>query len=229
MKLDTHVHSSYSFDCLMDPDWILRAARARGLSVIAITDHDSMAVYRDHFGVADDRRVLHVHGVTVVRGMEVSTRSGDVIGLFLHEAVETDDFEEAVAAFREQGGLVVLPHPYDRPVDPEGLLDDVDVIEVRNGRSRRNGEARRLASDHDLPVVGGSDAHMYWEVGQVATVVDGPAESRLDPEDVRELLEAPGKSVVGDPLPYYLTHGVSFLSGRLDRLAGGLAAGGGGR
>ncbi|MGP9694883.1 PHP domain-containing protein [Brachybacterium sp. AOP25-B2-12] len=68
-RIDLHTHSRYS-DGTSTVDELLGAARATGLDVIALTDHDTIA------GWDDARALCSRHGVAVVPGIEVSTEYG---------------------------------------------------------------------------------------------------------------------------------------------------------
>ncbi|MET0468887.1 MAG: PHP domain-containing protein [Aeromicrobium sp.] len=66
MRIDLHTHSNRS-DGTDSPTELVEKAKAAGLDVIAITDHDSTAGW-DEAQVAADRV-----GLTLVRGIEIST------------------------------------------------------------------------------------------------------------------------------------------------------------
>lgn len=216
---DLHMHSNYSFDSFMDPKNIIRAAKVRGLSVISVTDHGTMDVYSEEFASETLDRILEEHGILVVKGMEIKTDVGDVIGLFLEEEIDATAFGDVVAAIRDQDGIVVLPHPFHRNAHPRDLVDEVDLLEVRNGRcrSRQNEKATDLATETETPAIGGSDAHMYWEIGKVYTALstaDGDGRDGLR----KSLPSDTEREIRGSPLPYPVTRGVSFASGKLKRL-----------
>ena len=88
---------------------------------------------------------------------EVKTaHQGEVIGLFIEEKIERGmTLAETIAEIRRQGGLVYVPHPFDRMhsvPDYEHLLDvveDIDILEVFNPRVALdpfNEEAVRFAA-----------------------------------------------------------------------------------
>jgi len=90
--------------------------------------------------------------------------------------------EDAIREVREQGGLVGMPHPFDRFRGSLGrdaqvarLAPLVDWVEVHNARLLGSGNerAREFAALHGLPGVAVSDAHTTVEVGVAYTVVDG--------------------------------------------------------
>jgi predicted metal-dependent phosphoesterase TrpH len=178
--VDLHCHSSASFDSLASPRSIVRAAASRGLTHIAITDHD-----RIH-GALEARDIARIEApsVTVLIGQEIKTREGDLIGVFLDRAVPTGlGAIEAIAAVREQGGLVGIPHPFDSHrgsllaagagVDLAPLVDWVESHNARILLGDGNERAAKYAADHGLPGVAVSDAHSVLEVGVAYIAVDG--------------------------------------------------------
>ncbi len=175
--IDLHCHTRGSFDSLSDPAAVLRAALGRGLTHLAITDHDRI-------DVALRARDAPPAGLTVIVGSEVRTREGDLICLFLDRPIPTGlPAIEAIARAREQGGLVGIPHPFDRfrgslLNDPglEALAGLVDWVEGWNARllgHAGNERAAEFALAHGLPAVAVSDAHTTLEVGVAYTVLDG--------------------------------------------------------
>lgn len=167
LRIDMHVHTHASWDCLSDPEKVLAKAVARGVDRIAITDHDR---------VWAGREMARRHPDRIIPGEEVKTAEGiDVIGLYLKEEIPGGTpAKEVCARVREQGGLVYLPHPYARGKGGSGryaeeLAGYSDIIEVFNARlhdARLNQAAADLADRRSLPGGCGSDAHTVWEVGR---------------------------------------------------------------
>jgi len=167
---DLHMHTSWSFDCAVDPAELVDHAEAEGLGAIAVTDHNVFGGAIETVDAAAGRELI------VIPGEEVKTvDQGEVIGLFLEREIPRGlSFEDTVAAIREQGGLVYLPHPFDRMhtiPEPKTLhrhLADIDVFEVYNARllfDAQNDEALRFARKYDLTMGAGSDAHVLQGVG----------------------------------------------------------------
>ena len=109
--VDLHCHTSASFDSLSAPSAVVRTAAARGLTHLAITDHDTLdgALEAQALAAALDpgRGAL-----TVLVGEEIRSRETDLIGVFLREVVPSGlSAAETIAAVHEQGGLVGIPHP----------------------------------------------------------------------------------------------------------------------
>jgi hypothetical protein len=136
---------------------------------------------------------IAVPDLVVIPGEEVKTdNQGEVIGLFLEEEIPRGmSFADTIAAIRDQGGLVYLPHPFDRlhaipdPATIHRHLAEIDVFEVYNARLLRdsfNDEALRFARKYGLLQGAGSDAHVLPGVGTGAVRMrrfDGPEEFLL--------------------------------------------------
>jgi predicted metal-dependent phosphoesterase TrpH len=162
-----HVHTHGSYDCVSEPDAVVRMARARGLARICITDHD---VIGPALALADQ------HPGTVIVGEEIRTAEGvDIIGLFLTERIASGTAARAACrSIRDQGGLVYVPHPFAPGKGGDGrilneVVDLVDVVEGFNARvhaAARNRRAVDWAARHALPIGAGSDAHTLREVGR---------------------------------------------------------------
>jgi predicted metal-dependent phosphoesterase TrpH len=167
---DLHMHTSWSHDCSTDPGELVDYAEAEGLGAIAVTDHNVFGGALETADYASGRELV------VIRGEEVKTDGqGEVIGLFLEREIPRGlSFADTIAAIRDQGGLVYVPHPFDRLhaiPDPKTLhrhLADIDVLEVYNARlllEAYNDEALRFARKYNLTMGAGSDAHVLQGVG----------------------------------------------------------------
>ena len=166
---DLHMHTEWSHDCSVPVPALLDWAEAQGLGAVAITDHNAFGGAREALELARGREL------TVIPGEEVKTTSGEVIGLFLRDEIPPGlSMGETIAAIREQGGLVYLPHPFDRLhsiPDASTLhrhLAEIDVFEVYNAKLLLDGfndEALRFARKYNLTMGAGSDAHVLQGVG----------------------------------------------------------------
>ncbi|HTC85535.1 MAG TPA: PHP domain-containing protein, partial [Candidatus Acidoferrum sp.] len=174
--IDLHCHTSASFDCLASPGSVVRAAAARGLTHLAITDHDRI----DGALRARDEAPS---GLTVIVGEEIRSAGGDLIAVFLERAVAPGrPIAETIAEVREQGGLVGIPHPFDshrgslgRDDGLPALVDLVDWIETHNARLIGGGNERAglFAHERGIPGVAVSDAHSTFEVGVAYSFMEG--------------------------------------------------------
>jgi predicted metal-dependent phosphoesterase TrpH/glycosyltransferase involved in cell wall biosynthesis len=184
LDCDLHMHTDHSHDCATPVEVLLAAARDQGLGAIAVTDHNEVSGALEAAGKAAD------YGVKVIVGEEVKTADqGEVIGLFLREKIPRGmTLAQTVAAIKAQGGLVYVPHPFDRMhsvPDYEHLLnvlEDIDAIEIYNPRvaiGSFNEEAERFAAKYRIVAGAGSDSHVAQGLGSVRVRLrdfDGPQE-----------------------------------------------------
>ena len=170
IDVDLHMHTDHSPDCATPVEVLLATAKAEGLGAIAVTDHNEVSGAFDALAKAS--------GIKVIVGEEVKTASqGEVIGLFLSERIPRGlTLEATIAEIRRQGGVVYVPHPFDRlhaVPDYEhmlAILEEIDAIEVFNPRvaiSSFNEEAARFAAKYRLTAAAGSDAHVAAGLGSV--------------------------------------------------------------
>jgi predicted metal-dependent phosphoesterase TrpH len=184
IDVDLHMHTDHSHDCATPVEVLLATARAQGLGAIAVTDHNEIS------GALAARAQAEAAGVKVIVGEEVKTAGqGEVIGLFIEEKIPRGlTLAETVAEIKRQGGLVYVPHPFDRMhsvPDYEHLLtilDEVDAIEVFNPRvaiGAFNEEAERFAAKYRIVAGAGSDSHVAQGLGSARIRMhdfDGPRE-----------------------------------------------------
>jgi hypothetical protein len=184
IDVDLHMHTDHSGDCATPVEVLLATARDQGLGAIAVTDHNEIS------GALEAQAKAAEYGVKVIVAEEVKTASqGEVIGLFLTEKIPRGlSLQETIAEIRRQGGLVYVPHPFDRMhsvPDYEHLLaivDDIDAIEVYNPRvaiGSFNEEAARFAAKYRIVAGAGSDSHVAQGLGSVRVRMpdfDGPEE-----------------------------------------------------
>jgi predicted metal-dependent phosphoesterase TrpH len=224
IHVDLHMHTDHSPDCATPVDVLLDTAKERGLGAIAITDHNEVS------GALAARELAEERGdVRVIVAEEVKTaEQGEVIGLFLEEKIPRGmTMAETIAEIRRQGGLVYVPHPFDRlhsVPDYEHLLDmveEIDILEVFNPRvalTAFNEEAERFAAKYRIVPGAGSDSHVAQGLGSVMIRVhdfDGPdefLEAMRDADIVRKhknliyvqalkLLQTTGRSGAGARRP----------------------------
>jgi hypothetical protein len=167
--IDLHCHTKVLSPCsALTPEALVRAAQARGLDGVCITEHDALWPHDEIARVAAEMRFL------VLRGMEVTTEVGHVLvfGLERHRpAMATLD--ELHRVVRGEGALMYLAHPSRRygTLPPDDLSAVFDSVEEHNGTEGilQNDNVARLAHGLRLPGIGGSDAHSVREVGVCAT------------------------------------------------------------
>jgi glycosyltransferase involved in cell wall biosynthesis len=184
IDVDLHMHTDHSHDCATPVEVLLATARDQGLGAIAVTDHNVVSGAHEAAAKAKD------FGVQVIVAEEIKTaHQGEVIGLFIDEQIPRGlTLAETVAEIKRQGGLVYVPHPFDRMhavPDYEHLLtiiEDIDLIEVFNPRvaiGSFNEEAERFAAKYRILAAAGSDSHVAQGLGSVRVRMrdfDGPQE-----------------------------------------------------
>ena len=172
IDVDLHMHTDHSSDCATPVEVLLATAREQGLGAIAVTDHNEIS------GALEARERAAEFDVRVIVGEEVKTAGqGEVIGLFIEEKIPRGlTLQATIAEIKRQGGLVYVPHPFDRlHTVPEyehllDVLDDIDLLEVFNPRvaiREFNEEAIRFASKYRIAAGAGSDSHVPQGLGSV--------------------------------------------------------------
>lgn len=168
MRVDLHTHTEYSSDSELPLQDAVRGWQRAGIDCVAVTDHNTIA------GALALREWAPLR---VIVGSEVRTCEGEIIGLFLEEEIARGlTPEETIRQIRDQQGLVMIPHPFDRfrrsrltEAALARVLPDVDIIEVFNARTafaRDNRRGEQVAAEHGLIPVAGSDSHTAHELGR---------------------------------------------------------------
>lgn len=209
-KADTHMHTTYS-DGIMSPEEMIDyIADHTDLSVIAITDHDTA----EGAFVAQAYAKRHTPQLEVIIGQEVTTRQGDVVGLFVTSTLPAfETAHEAIAAIHAQGGLAVAVHPFSRLStlnNMKGLGTKIfelplDAVEVRNGFPS-NLIANPMSTylnrqwGQRLAELGGSDSHVPFTVGQAYTRFPGKTANDFRRAVENRTVEAGGSLWTGPSL-----------------------------
>lgn len=216
IRIDMHLHTEGSWDCLSDPEQVLETALERGYHRIAITDHNRLHVAL---------RMAEAYPERIIPGEEVKTREGiDVIGLYLSDEIpKGTPAQETIARIRDQGGIPYLPHPYAAGKGGGGRYAEMlgplcDVIESFNARlhsARANDLAQGLAARHEKLRGAGSDAHTVGELGNA--FVDLPQH----PNTPRALLASLATARTGGREASRLVHLASTWAKVRKKLPGG--------
>ena len=185
--MDMHVHTVYSHDGYLTLEALDAASYRRGITTVAITDHNEI----EGAVLAAELKARGIIRTGIIVGEEITTTSGEIIGLFLKERIPPGmPMPQTIRAIREQGGLVYLNHPfgYSRRTHRlqiaalKDLWDRIDIVEIFNGRNigqLPNKLAGNLAASRSKPGGAGSDAHSVWELGRSFVCIpqfEGPQE-----------------------------------------------------
>ena len=171
LRADFHMHTHFSPDCVTKPQALVDRCLEVGLSCIAVTDHHT---------IQGSLAVRELAPFFVIIAAEIKTTAGEVTGLFLSEEIPRGlSPVETAQRIKAQGGLVSIPHPFDRfrrsPMSLQGMeevLPYADIMEAFNARTtllRDIAKGHRLAVEHDLLVTAVSDAHTLGELGRTYT------------------------------------------------------------
>ena len=181
MKADLHAHTHFSRDAVTSVETFARRYERAGIDCVAVSDHNN---------VDGAQHVREIASFRVIISEEIKSSEGEIIGFFLHETVRKGlSPEDTVRAIKEQGGIVCVPHPFDRarrsPLREEALwriMPDIDVIEVFNARTifaADDARARQVAEEHGKLMSAATDAHTPWEIGLAYTEMpafEGPGD-----------------------------------------------------
>jgi predicted metal-dependent phosphoesterase TrpH len=214
LRCDLHVHTNYSRDGESHVRDILRQAAYNGLDVLAITDHDT---------VDGARAALRMKSsVLVIPGIEISTKQGHLIVLGVSEPIFPDqDILRTIEQARNQGGTIILPHPFHKwrhgaALKMRTIIEQVDAIESFNSRyitGAANKKAERQATLFGKPCVGGSDAHNARYVGYGMTLVDAELDTAAILAAIRE-----GRTIAGGRMTPLRTYTRQSLKGAVRRI-----------
>lgn len=170
MKADLHIHTNFSPDGVSSPKEVVQAALEKNIDCICITDHHEIK------GAIEAMRLGHDKNILVIPGIEILSRSGDVLGINVKKIIPDGlSLEKTIEEIKKQGGFAVIPHPFDRLSggfwggEKKLLQAGADAIEVFNASlfsERSNKKAFNFAEKNNLCFTAGSDAHRAKFVGR---------------------------------------------------------------
>ncbi|MGB9937685.1 MAG: PHP domain-containing protein [Methanobacterium sp.] len=200
MKYDLHLHTKYSSDGFLNPEKLVKIAKKRGLSGIAVTDHNTIKG-----GI--EAKKYEEEDFKVIVGSEVSTSKGEIIGLYLHKEVKSNDFYDVIDEMNEQDGIIVVPHPFDDwrnsaslTKEDYKLINNIEIFNSRCVEEKYNHKAELFAKENRIGVTGGSDAHFANEIANAGVIIKN--------DDVRKSILKSDLNVYGKrstPLNHVLT------------------------
>jgi predicted metal-dependent phosphoesterase TrpH len=187
-KADIHIHSNHSDGLSSIPQIMDYVQHCTDLSVIAITDHNTLE------GARFAESLSELYDFEVVVGEEVSSKEGHVLGLFIEEEVRAGmSTKDTVRAIEEQGGIAVIAHPFSAQgafgPTGRGLFRDAanewafHAFEVYNSLPflvwANSMAAKVLNGGIGVAATGGSDAHVLEAVGKGYTLFRGSSAEDL--------------------------------------------------
>lgn len=185
-KADLHVHTNV-FDGFNSPEELIDFVEEKtDLSVISITDHNTIKGAERGFRYSKERG----YRTKVIIGCEVNTRTrAHVIGLFLKRPIKIfRRLEDTIADIHDQGGLAVAVHPFNRLAqgvslpafvnvmandDPFFRFDAIEVINASPNCKKSSRRAFKVSSLFDVARLASSDAHDMALVGTAYTFFEG--------------------------------------------------------
>ncbi len=168
--MDLHIHSCYSFDSFSRPKDIIKKALKKDIGIIAVTDHDtikgSLVTFQENRNMNTD--------LFVIKGEEIHTNLGDMIGLFLNSEIKSRAIDVVLDEINDQDGLVILPHPLkNHKIDLlKTYMNSIDFIEILNSRSPLTPEKIQILHSFRKKELGSSDSHFVFEIGRCYTSLD---------------------------------------------------------
>jgi len=167
MKALFHGHTNFSHDGSMSPGDLVRLALQNKIDLLAVTDHNE---------IKGAQEVQKIAPFPVIIGEEIQTKEGgEVIGLFLKNLIAKNiSVFSAIEEIKQQGGIVYLPHPFDKVRTKqfsnnvlERIAPQVDIVEIFNSRNifkKANINALNYAKNYNKIQCVGADAHLPVEL-----------------------------------------------------------------
>lgn len=204
--MELHAHSAASHDGRDPVDMLVQRAIDVGLDALAVTDHNTIEASLKARELAEQR------GLIGIPGMEISSAAGHVLGLGIETPVERGlSFHETLDRIHANGGIAVVPHPFQesrsgvaKHLDKDEIAA-ADAIEVYNSRlltGLGNRQARRFAQARNLPMTAGSDAHISEMVGQARTLVNADEQTA---DGIIDAILAGRTEIYGRRTPWHIS------------------------
>jgi predicted metal-dependent phosphoesterase TrpH len=196
VKADLHVHTTYSSDSVITPREAVFYARKRGLTAVAVTDHNQ---------VDGARKIAKETDFLIIPGTEVSSLGGHIVGLNVQEAIPKGlSADETVDRIHQAGGVAIACHPFALFKGSVGkyVNEKFDAVETKNASSfpfkSAAKKAELLANRFGLPKVAGTDAHIGQAIGCAYTVIE--AEPNI--ESILKAIVDGRCEPFGGPIPF---------------------------
>ncbi|RBQ23012.1 hypothetical protein ALNOE001_12920 [Candidatus Methanobinarius endosymbioticus] len=211
MKLDPHIHSSYSGDARSTPKEIIERAKLIGLDIIALSDHNTVKGSKVAIELSKN-----LDDLLVVPSIEISSSEGHILGFGIESAIPRDlSPEETVERVHDEGGIAIIPHPFssyrrglffnNKKTMEKTIKKKIRGVEVLNARciiGYSNHESNKLADKHSLAKIGSSDSHFVEAVGNCYTEIEIDNEPSV--HDVIQAIKSRKAKVRGKRTSNYL-------------------------
>ncbi|HEU0294419.1 MAG TPA: PHP domain-containing protein [Anaerolineales bacterium] len=213
LRVEFHCHTQASKDSLIRPRDLVATARRKGIDLLIVTDHNT---------IAGARAAQAVDPELVIVGEEILTTGGELLAAFVTEEVPPHlSPAETIQRLKAQGAFISVSHPFDmwrsghwEERDLLEILPFVDAIEVYNSRCLLptfNRQARQFAEKHNIAGTVGSDAHALFEVGQSLLWL----EPFSGPEELRRVIRKGVPQVKWSPPWFHLSSRYATLRKKL--------------
>jgi predicted metal-dependent phosphoesterase TrpH len=167
LKIDLHIHTVNSKDGHIPLKHLPKIISLKKIDGVAVTDHNFLTK-------------IKFKEALVIPGIEVSTKEGHLIGLGIETYIKKGlSAIETAEKIYEEGGIVIVPHPYDfmaSSLNPFKLKNKIHAIETVNSSILTFKLSKMLAEKAalklGLPKVAGSDAHIPEAIGDAYTIVE---------------------------------------------------------
>lgn len=198
VKVDLHVHTVYSPDSLITLEELVFYAKKRGLTAVAVTDHNR---------VEGALKMARETDFLIIPGTEVNSSDGHVVALNVREVIPRGlRADETVERIHEAGGIAIACHPFalfkgSLGKHASGKFDAIEVINASASPFKRSvRKAEEVAARFKLPRVAGTDAHYAPAIGYAYTVVD----AELSADAVVKAITNGQCQPFGEPVPLRL-------------------------
>jgi predicted metal-dependent phosphoesterase TrpH len=194
----------------MNPQDAIKSAKKKGISGIAITDHNTVkgGTFAKRY-TSDD--------FIIISGSEINSEIGHICGLFITEDIKSRLAIEIIDEIHNQSGLAILAHPFKSPKSKfsEDIIKKIDAIEVFNSRTKQNNnqKAYEFAAKNKVPFTAGSDAHFMEEIGNAKLILDNVFDEEdirhsilnntIKEEDIKELKLKENPAIIQNISPFY--------------------------
>jgi len=179
-RYELHLHTNHSKCSSNKPEKVLKIAKSKGFNGIVVTDHNTIS------GALAIKKLNKDKNFEVVVGEEVATDIGHVLVYYVKRKIKPGKVEDVIKEAKKQKAICVLAHPYnllskkladllhykkargsmtakDKPKTK--LFDAVEIFNSRCLFKSENKMAEKLAKEFKKPIIAGSDAHFYSEIG----------------------------------------------------------------